>query len=151
MWDDGNVKWYFTIYADNPSDPKTSRYGLVDEAGKININTADEAALLRLPNMTPEPGRLPAGLPRPGQRNPPGRGRAGLLRPASPSRTSPQRAVRHAGGAADGQGLQRRIVYGEDANLNGLLDQNEDDGDQSFPPDNSDGQLDTGCGPSRPP
>ena len=33
-------------------------------------------------------------------------------------------------------------VRGEDWNLNGLLDSNEDDGDLSFPPDNADGVLD---------
>lgn len=33
-------------------------------------------------------------------------------------------------------------VRGEDWNLNGLLDHNEDDGDLSWPPDNADGALD---------
>ena len=34
------------------------------------------------------------------------------------------------------------FVRGEDWNLNGRLDPNEDDGDISYPPDNSDGKLD---------
>lgn len=41
-------------------------------------------------------------------------------------------------------GVDARDVRGEDWNLNGLLDPNEDDGDASWPPDNADGQLDRG-------
>lgn len=36
------------------------------------------------------------------------------------------------------------LVRGEDWNLNGRLDPNEDDGDASWPPDNADGKLDAG-------
>jgi hypothetical protein len=35
-------------------------------------------------------------------------------------------------------------LYGEDANLNGILDSNENDGDASAPTDNMDGRLDPG-------
>jgi type II secretory pathway component PulK len=41
-------------------------------------------------------------------------------------------------------GVDPRDVRGEDWNLNGLLDPNEDDGDASWPPDNADGVLDQG-------
>ncbi|GJQ30892.1 MAG: hypothetical protein HBSAPP03_27760 [Phycisphaerae bacterium] len=41
-------------------------------------------------------------------------------------------------------GMDPRDVRGEDWNLNGLLDPNEDDGDASWPPDNADGVLDAG-------
>lgn len=40
-------------------------------------------------------------------------------------------------------GVDQRDVRGEDWNLNGLLDPNEDDGDASWPPDNADGVLDS--------
>jgi hypothetical protein len=36
------------------------------------------------------------------------------------------------------------VLYGEDANLNGILDPNENDGDVLPPSDNTDGQLDPG-------
>ncbi|CAG1003590.1 hypothetical protein PHYC_03077 [Phycisphaerales bacterium] len=39
-------------------------------------------------------------------------------------------------------GTDPRDVRGEDWNLNGLLDPNENDGDASWPPDNADGVLD---------
>ena len=41
-------------------------------------------------------------------------------------------------------GATRTILYGEDANLNGVLDPNEDDGTRSLPEDNADGKLDPG-------
>ncbi len=42
------------------------------------------------------------------------------------------------------RGITASVLYGEDANRNGLLDKNEDDGDASLPLDNADGILDLG-------
>ncbi|QDT53224.1 Putative type II secretion system protein K [Caulifigura coniformis] len=42
------------------------------------------------------------------------------------------------------QGVTPALLYGEDANRNGILDPNEDDGDISMPADNQDGVLDLG-------
>jgi hypothetical protein len=41
-------------------------------------------------------------------------------------------------------GVDPLLLRGEDWNLNGRLDPNEDDGDDSWPPDNADGALDAG-------
>lgn len=41
-------------------------------------------------------------------------------------------------------GMTAEILYGEDANLNGILDANENDADDSPPYDNRDGRLDPG-------
>jgi len=41
-------------------------------------------------------------------------------------------------------GVTPQLLYGEDANRNGLLDPNENDGDASLPADNADGVLDLG-------
>jgi len=41
-------------------------------------------------------------------------------------------------------GADALLIRGEDWNLNGVLDPNEDDGDLSWPPDNADGVLDGG-------
>jgi type II secretory pathway component PulK len=54
VYDGGTNRWYFTIYAHNPMDEESVRYGVTDEAGKINLNTATEQVLLELPNMTSE-------------------------------------------------------------------------------------------------
>ncbi|HQX52339.1 MAG TPA: type II secretion system protein GspK [Planctomycetaceae bacterium] len=42
------------------------------------------------------------------------------------------------------QGVTPELFYGEDANRNGMLDPNEDDGNESLPNDNQDGVLDVG-------
>ena len=42
------------------------------------------------------------------------------------------------------QGVTPALFYGEDANRNGTLDPNEDDGNESAPDDNADGVLDAG-------
>ena len=42
------------------------------------------------------------------------------------------------------QGVTPALFYGEDANRNGMLDSNEDDGNKSPPNDNGDGVLDVG-------
>lgn len=42
------------------------------------------------------------------------------------------------------QGITPLLFYGEDANRNGILDPNEDDGNESPPNDNADGVLDLG-------
>ncbi len=41
-------------------------------------------------------------------------------------------------------GVTPRLLYGEDANHNGILDPNEDDGEQSAPSDDGNGELDRG-------
>jgi len=136
--------WYFTLYASNPADSSAPRSGIIDEASKINLNTATAEMLARLPNMTPElvdslmvwrggdPLKYPDGateeyynqLPVP------------YVMKKGPLATMEELLLVKA--------FTGSIVYGEDYNLNGILDKNEDDGDDSFPPDNRDGVLDTG-------
>ncbi|MBU0618161.1 MAG: general secretion pathway protein GspK [Planctomycetes bacterium] len=46
------------------------------------------------------------------------------------------------------KGITAAVLYGEDVNRNGILDENEDDGEDSFPYyDNGDGMLDYGIAP----
>jgi hypothetical protein len=42
------------------------------------------------------------------------------------------------------RGMLPELLYGEDTNRNGRLDDNENDADESDPPDNADGKLDRG-------
>jgi DNA uptake protein ComE-like DNA-binding protein len=42
------------------------------------------------------------------------------------------------------KGMTPALLFGEDFNLNGVLDANENDGDDRWPPDNRDGKLDPG-------
>ena len=141
---DGANRWYFTIYAYNPFDPDNVRYGVTDEAGKINVNAASGDVLLALPNMTDE---LVDGLLDYVDRDSETRAGGGeqdyydrLKYPYviknGPLATLEELLLVKGFGAA--------AVYGEDANLNGLREANEDDADESFPPDNRDGELNTG-------
>jgi len=141
---DGVNTWYFTIYAYNPSDPETLRNGLTDEASKINLNVAGEGILQALPGMTldladslldyrdsDDETRMGGaeqdyydGLPYP------------YLIKNGPLATLEELLLV--------KGFTASVVYGEDHNLNGLLEENEDDSEESFPPDNGDGLLDRG-------
>jgi type II secretory pathway component PulK len=117
-------------------DGTTLEFGLVDEAAKLNLNTATQAQLESLPGMTPD---LAAAIVdwRTSDSN------------ASTSGGINASVVKHAPFESIEElalvsGATREILYGEDANLNGVLDPNEDDGDKTLPADNSDGKLDPG-------
>jgi len=141
---DGADTWYFTVYADDPTSKDTVRYGVTDEAGKLNVNTAPEEVWAAFENLTTEqidclldyidadsePRTEGAeqeyydGLPNP------------YIIPNGPLSTIEELFLV--------KGFTAAEVYGDDANFNGILDVNEDDGDDRFPPDNRDGQLDPG-------
>ncbi|MHC4167192.1 MAG: helix-hairpin-helix domain-containing protein [Planctomycetota bacterium] len=135
---------YFWVLRSNLEDDDEFDYGLTDEAGKVNLNSASEEMLLRLPGMTAE---LAASI---------------IDWRDEDSEISP-------GGAEDEyylllpepyncknseletvdeilliKGASEELLYGEDTNLNGILDDNENDGDLSDPDDNRNGRLDTG-------
>jgi len=144
VYDDGASRWYFTVYAFNPQDPTAPRFGLSDEAGKININIAGEDTLRSLPNMTDE--LLDCLLDyrdRDDEVRPLGAEQEYYDQLAWPYliKNGPLATVEE---LLLVKGFNGSIVYGEDANLNGVLDANEDDGEESFPPDDGDGELDRG-------
>ncbi len=142
--------WYFSVYSPNPDDSRQVRYGVEDENGKFNLN------LYALVPATP-PGMLTALLPdRPdlvdclldyldadSNARPQGAEQEyydGLPQPYH-IKNGPLTSVDE---LLLVKGFTGQIVYGEDANRNGTLEPNEDDGDASFPPDNGDGELDCG-------
>lgn len=144
VYDDGGAKWYFTVWAADPDDPKSYRSGATDEASRININTADEETLLRLPNMTKDlvdcllDYRDADSDPRPSGAE---QEYYDQLKRAYTIKNGPLTTLEE---LLLVKGFDGRILYGNDANLNGMLDPNENDGDASFPPDNGDGKLDCG-------
>ncbi len=144
VFDDGADQWYFTIYAENPIDDESVRYGLEDEAAKLNLNTADEETLFGFAPLLPEHvDALLDWRDSDEQARPQGAEQTyydQLLHPYlvqnGPLRTLEEVLLI--------KGFNGPVVYGEDANLNGLLDPNEDDGDDRFPPDDRDGALNRG-------
>lgn len=123
----GEAQFWILGRPDTDTTGTTRTYGLVDEASKLNLNTLSSATLQLLPGMTQQ-----------------------IADAIYTWRTGPSSAT--AKGAdfesveelALVPGMTREILYGEDSNLNGVLDANEDDGDRSPPKDNADGKLDPG-------
>ncbi len=128
----------------DPLRQETSTFGLVDECGKVNLNTATLEILEALPNMTPE--LAAAIIDWRDEDEEPGENGAenetyGRLTPPRAAKNAPFESVEELR-LVNGATLE--ILYGEDANLNGVLDPNENDGDRSPPFDNRDGRLDMG-------
>lgn len=143
---DGGVDWRFTVFA-APTDPEADepRYGVTSENGKLNVNVAPREMLLGLAGMDEQlvdcllDWRDGDEEPRPNGAESeyyltlkpnPYRCRNGLLLTV--------------GELLLVKGFGGRELYGEDANRNGCLDVSEDDGEERFPPDDGNGQLDRG-------
>jgi type II secretory pathway component PulK len=117
------------------------RYGLVDQSGLLNINTADPSQLATLGILDDSQidsildwidtdDEIRTGGAEAGYYNRlsfPYEIRNGRLRTLEELRLI--------------RGIDDETFYGEDTNLNGVLDRNEDDGDASPPPDDTDGML----------
>ncbi|KAB2664589.1 MAG: general secretion pathway protein GspK [Verrucomicrobia bacterium] len=164
--DDGADRWFFTVYSPSTSDDTFEvRHGLSDEAACVNVNHPGGCDLERIPRMTPAMAgalRQFVGLPRPASGKvpktdapvapePPADGAAPEpIADGAPGETDPSAVVSRHGPLASLDelagipGFPWSLLRGEDANRNGRLDANEDDGDETFPPDNKDGRLDHG-------
>ncbi|HON68232.1 MAG TPA: type II secretion system protein GspK [Phycisphaerae bacterium] len=144
--------WRYSIVAyDEVGDDKVvMRYGLIDEAGKLNINVASRGELLRLVR-TMDLGDTPAeelvdtlidwrdsdsemtspfGAESPWYLS---------LNPRYRAKNRPFESIEELLMVKNWNG---RLLFGEDHNRNGYLDENEDDGiEGAFPPDDGDGKL----------
>lgn len=153
--DNARGRGYFSVVAPVESDPAASiiRFGLIDESGRLNLNQIlkfeleEEPArelLMYLPDMTEEvadaildwvdsdiePRTFGAESDYYESLDPPYYAKDGAIE-------SIDELLQVAGVTAD-------LLYGEDANRNGLLDPNENDGDTNEPLDNADGILQPG-------
>jgi type II secretory pathway component PulK len=120
-------------------------WGLVDEASKVNLNNATAAMLQNLPQMTVD---LAAAMYdwQTGSNASPSTGGAksetySTLSPSYLCKNGPYDTAEELRMV---YGLNMDYIFGEDANLNGILDPNENDGDVTPPYDNQDGILDPG-------
>lgn len=135
---------FSVLHGDTGRGSVPIRYGVLDEESRLNVNTASAEELGRLPFMPAE--LVPAILDwrdDDDQVTPNGaeiESYAGLPSPYRP-RNGPFQSVAE---MLMVWGVTRPLLVGEDANLNGLLDPEENDGDLSQPPDNQDGVLDPG-------
>ncbi|UCG31984.1 MAG: general secretion pathway protein GspK [Phycisphaerales bacterium] len=150
--------WLYSIVADDPNDdePFSLRYGLTDEASKLNLNVINGEMMARLIELT---------VPRAEELDLPGlvdafldwRDGDGDVRPAGAEKEYYE-ALRPPYEPRNGRletveellmvrGFTSQVLYGEDQNRNGILDPNEDDGEASWPDDNADGELNRGIYP----
>ena len=117
---------------------------VIDEASKLNINTATKEQLLGLPYMVAEIADAIIDW-RDTDDTPSGTGvESGYyesLQYGYLARNGPFRTIRELLLVKD---VTEDLFYGEDTNLNGRLDYNENDGDLSPPQDDADGILDLG-------
>ena len=122
-------------------------FGLVDEASKLNLNapwlTVD--LLMNLPRMTAElAGSILDWRDADSNVTEGGGAETDIyqrLNPPYRCKDGPFESVEELRLV---NGAYLDLIYGEDANLNGTLDPNENDSDASAPADNRDGRLDAG-------
>ena len=119
-------------------------FGLVDEGAKLNLNTATAAMLAKLPRMSAE---LAAAVVdwRDEDSNPSENGAEdelyARLNPPYRCKNAPFESIEELRLV---YGFTQDILYDEDANMNAVLDRNEDDENATAPNDNRDGKLDRG-------
>jgi type II secretory pathway component PulK len=117
---------------------------VIDEASKLNVNTATKKQLLGLENMTEEIADAIIDW-RDENDTPSQAGAEGgyyeNLRHRYKIRNGPLRTIRELLLVKD---VTPELLYGEDHNFNGKLDYNERDGQASLPLDNGDDKLDKG-------
>ncbi|MCS7090223.1 MAG: type II secretion system protein GspK [Verrucomicrobiota bacterium] len=121
-------------------------FGLVDEASKLNLNTATRQMLERLTNLIAAPEVAAAIVD---WRDPDGEAQMNGAEDPVYLRLNPPYRCKNARFESVDElrlvyGVTVDLLYGEDANLNGILDANENDGDATPPRDNRDGQLQPG-------
>ncbi len=129
------------------------RFGLVDESGRININQLlqfglEEAEtreiLMYLPDMTEEVADAILDWVDDDEEPRLYGAESDYYSALDPPYSAKNAKFESVDELLQVAGVTPEFLYGEDTNRNGLLDPNEDDGDQSPPFDNADGALNPG-------
>ena len=133
----------FWIVKANSEDDRLCAYGVVDEASKLNLNTARLEMLLFLPDMTDDLAASIVDWRSSADSAPtPGGARSEYYMLLPDPYLCKSSTFETVGELFLVKGATNSILHGEDANRNFVLDPNEDDADASEPPDNRDGKLD---------
>ena len=140
----GNAVFWLLGNNDPQSVSSEPIFGLSDESAKINLNTASREMLEAMPFMTPE---LAAAII--DWRDEDSEVTDGGAEDETYLRLNPPYRCKNAPFESVDElrlvrGATLDILYGEDANLNGLLDPNENDGELAPPLDNRNGVLEAG-------
>jgi DNA uptake protein ComE-like DNA-binding protein len=140
----GGGRYWLLLAEPDPGDGRPVRYGIRDEASKLNVNVATRGQLLALPGITEDAADGIIDW-RDGDDDISEFGAeatyyASLEQPYKPKNGF----IETLDELLRVRGIDAAMLYGEDRNRNGELDPGEDDGDGSFPPDDADGLLDLG-------
>jgi len=134
----------FELIRDSFDDEGEPAYGLIDEASKLNVNTATYDQLMEIPEMTEEIADSIIDW-RDGDSELRANGAEadyyGERQPPYEAKNAPFESIRE---LLLVKGVEPEIFFGEDVDADGVLDENEDDEDESAPVDNGDGVLDRG-------
>lgn len=136
--------WIIGRDADADGEPTEPTFGLVDEASKLNLNSATLEMLEALAGITPEVAAAIVDWRDEDSEQTPGGAEAQDYLVLDDPYMAKDSAFETVDELRFVQGVDMRMLYGEDTNRNGLLDPNEDDGDATWPPDDADGRLDPG-------
>lgn len=119
----------------------------IDESGKININVAS-ASLIQATLMEAGIGAQSADLAKSiidwRDADNIGQSEADAYAGHEPPYAPPNADFQRIEELLFVKGVDAGLFFGEDYNFNGILDDNEDDGDVNWPPDNRDGRLNLG-------
>jgi DNA uptake protein ComE-like DNA-binding protein len=140
----GDATFWFLGRADQTGTGLTRDFGLIDEASKLNLNTTPFNLLKELPGMTEEVAAAIVDWCDADENITPGGAESETYMRRQPGYSCKNAPFESIEELALVNGVTREILYGEDANMNGVLDPNEDDGDKTPPSDNADGKLDRG-------
>lgn len=140
----GDASFWFIGRSDQQTALDEPWFGFVDEASKLNLNTATLAMLEALPRMTPE---IAAAII--DWRDSNSTVSDGGAEDETYLRLNPPYRCKNAPFESIDElrlvhGTDTELLYGDDSNLNGALDPNENDGDNSSPDDDRNGVLDPG-------
>ena len=139
LWSDNDEE-----FNDVPLERCMYNVRVIDEAGRLNINTVTKNQLMALPYMESQIAEAILDW-RDGNDEPRAEGAEIGYYENVPIpytvRNGPFRTIRE---LLRVKGVTEDLLYGEDTNLNGLLDYNERDGELSPPYDNGDDYLDEG-------
>lgn len=136
--------WFWLLKHDPDRNDSISRFGLNDESAKLHLNFAGAAELSLLPGSnTTIAASIVDWHDTDDSAQTSGAESAYYLALATPYRAknSSFETVEELRMVRD---ITQEVLWGEDANRNGRLDPNENDGTLSDPPDNRDGKLEPG-------
>ena len=144
VYDDGENKWYFSVFRRGTLDMDKITFGVVDEASKLPFNGTNVLQLMKVPNVTLAAAEALADFVDADSITRENGAEQNLYDTIPVSYSIPNKPVSFLDELLMAQGIYAGHIYGEDANRNHKLDMNENDADTQFPPDNQDGNLGDG-------